>query len=65
MDQFYKTPVAAERLGIRYSHLISLMRYGKVAAPQRDSSGDYIWTEDDLAAVRTALLNKRAPQKRA
>jgi hypothetical protein len=50
-----KTPIAAEELGISYYHLISLLRSKKLPAPQKDSSGDYIWTDADLDAAREAL----------
>jgi hypothetical protein len=59
MHPFVKTPVAAKQLDIPYSRLISLLRHGKLAAPTKDSSGDYIWTEADVAAAREALLRSR------
>jgi hypothetical protein len=59
MHPFVKTPVAAKQLNIPYSRLISLLRHGKIAAPAKDSSGDYVWTEADLAAARDALQQGR------
>ena len=50
-----KSPVAARELGISYSRLISLLRSERLRPPQKDSSGDYLWTEQDLAAAREAL----------
>ena len=55
MGHLLKTPVAAKQLNITYTRLMSLIRYGKVTPPQKDSSGDYQWTADDLAAVRKIL----------
>jgi hypothetical protein len=57
-----KTPIAAQMLNVSYSHLMSLLRYRKICPPQKDSSGDYVWTEDDLAAARRAFEN---PQRGA
>jgi hypothetical protein len=50
-----KTPRAAEALGISYSRLINLLRSAKIEPPQKDTSGDYLWTEHDLSAARIAL----------
>jgi hypothetical protein len=35
--------------------LVGLLRADKIPPPAKDSSGDYIWAEADLAAARTAL----------
>jgi hypothetical protein len=59
MNDPVKTPIAARRLKVPYSRLVSLLRYGKVAPPRKDSSGDYVWTEDDLAAARRVLDSGR------
>ena len=55
MPSYVKTPVAALRLGTRYSRLMSLVRHHKIAAPAKDSSGDYVWTDADVAAAREVL----------
>ncbi len=52
---FLKTPVAARELGVGYYRLLNLMRLGKLTPPAKDSSGDYIWTDEDLEAARFAL----------
>jgi DNA-binding transcriptional MerR regulator len=52
---FRKTPVAARELGITYHRLMGLLRHGKIAPPDRDSSGDYLWTDADLDRARQAL----------
>jgi len=61
MLTFVKTPVAAQYLKIRYTRLMSLLRHGKIASPKKDSSGDYLWTDADLAAARQVL--ERLAQK--
>jgi hypothetical protein len=50
-----KSPAAARELGISYHRLVSLLRSDKLPRPEKDSSGDYVWTEEDLAAAREAL----------
>jgi hypothetical protein len=59
MSPYIKTPIAARRLNVPYTQLMSLLRHGKITPPQKDTSGDYLWTEEDLAAVRTALAKAR------
>jgi DNA-binding transcriptional MerR regulator len=62
---YRKTPIAARELGISYSQLIGLIRYGKIAPPERDTSGDYIWTDADLDRARAAFASKRRPKREA
>lgn len=52
---YRKTPVAARELGTTYHRLIGLIRFSKMVPPERDSSGDYVWTDDDMARARQAL----------
>jgi hypothetical protein len=55
-----KSVMAARELGIPYSHLASLLRSGKFPAPQKDSSGDYLWSEQNLEEARRAMgLDRR------
>ena len=58
MQPFVKTPIAARRLNVPYSRLISLLRHGKIVPPRKDSSGHYVWAEEDLAAARLALQGR-------
>ena len=58
-----KTPIAADTLGVAETHLYSLIRKKKIAAPGKDSSGDYCWTPADLEAARQAIEARR--QRRA
>jgi hypothetical protein len=63
MEEYLKSPVAAQRLGVSYHRLVSLLRYRKIDLPAKDSSGDFVWSEKDLQAAREALENGR--QRRA
>jgi hypothetical protein len=56
---YRKTPVAARELGVPYWCLIGLLRYGKIDPPARDSSGDYLWSDDDLARARQVIEERR------
>jgi hypothetical protein len=62
---YRKTPRAARELGITYSHLMSLLRYGRLAPPERDDSGDYLWTDADLERARQALADGRRSKPQA
>jgi hypothetical protein len=62
MTTFLKTPAAAKALNIPYSHLVSLLRHGKIVPPTKDSSGDYLWTEADLSAAQQVLA-RRTPKR--
>jgi hypothetical protein len=57
-----KTPVAARHLGVTYHRLIGLIRFSKIDPPQRDSSGDYVWSPADLKRAREALAARRRPR---
>jgi hypothetical protein len=59
MSQFRKTPVAVEELGTTYHKLIGLLRFKKISPPGRDSSGDYVWTDEDIERARQALATGR------
>jgi hypothetical protein len=50
-----KTPIACSQLNISEARLNYLIRSRKIPAPSKDTSGDYIWTEGDLARARLAL----------
>ncbi len=50
-----KTPFAARRLRVTYHRIVGLIRFGKIQPPEKDSSGDYVWTEKDLRAAAEAL----------
>jgi hypothetical protein len=56
---YRKTTAAAQELGVPYWRLIGLMRYGKITPPGRDTSGDFVWTDADMARARAALASGR------
>jgi hypothetical protein len=56
---FLKTAAVADLLGVSYYKIIELLRSRKIPAPQKDSSGDYVWLEGDIQAARAALAAGR------
>jgi hypothetical protein len=50
-----KTAVAVRQLGTTYHRLMGLIRFAKIDPPARDSSGDYLWNEQDIERARQAL----------
>jgi hypothetical protein len=54
-----KTPAAARELGVTVYRLHSLIRGGKLPPPQKDTSGDFIWTDADVDRARRALTLDR------
>jgi hypothetical protein len=62
---FLKSAAAARTLGIRYHVLYALVRDGVVAEPPRDTSGDFVWREEDVEAARQALAARRRPSAAA
>jgi hypothetical protein len=59
---FRKTPIAAAELGLSYWELMGMLRSRRIAQPNRDSSGHFVWTDSDLDRVRQALAAKTRPQ---
>jgi hypothetical protein len=55
---YLKTPAAARTLNTTYHRLIGLLRFGHLVPPQKDSSGDYCWTDSDLERARQALTRR-------
>ncbi len=64
---FRKTPVAAREVETNYPRLMSLVRLGKIPAPMKDSSGDYLWSDQDIDNAREAIrkLDERRRSKAA
>lgn len=60
MNAYVKTPIAARQLELSYTKLINQVRYGKIKAPVKDSSGDYMWSAADMAAARNAVQGAAA-----
>jgi hypothetical protein len=52
---FLRSGAAAQKLGIPYHQLFSLIRAGKLTPPPRDSAGDYQWRPCDIEAARKLL----------
>src|ERR1022692_4703125 len=46
-------------LDVPYHRLVNMIRYMLISPPAKDYSGDYLWSECDVAAAR-AVLAKRA-----
>ncbi len=59
-----KTLPMCRQEGIGYWTLVGLLRSGKLAPPAKDSSGDYVWTPEDIVRVRAALatIQRRKPK---
>jgi hypothetical protein len=58
-----KTPQAARQLNRSHRQLIYAIQTGKLPAPPRDGSGDYLWFDDQLEAARRLFAaNKRQDQ---
>jgi hypothetical protein len=60
-----KTPAAADALGVGYWRLIGLLRSKRLPAPQKDSSGDYVWTPQDVERARQVLAVRRVGGEQA
>jgi hypothetical protein len=56
---FWKTPAAADLLGVPYHVLFELLRARRIRPPAKDSSGDYVWLAEDIERARLALENRR------
>jgi hypothetical protein len=58
-----KSRDVAGLLGIPYYRLYHLLAAGHIAAPGKDSSGDFIWQPDDVERARQALARLRRPRR--
>ena len=54
-EQIKKTAVAAASIGVAESYLISLIRRKAIGVPEKDTSGDYLWTPADIAAAKSKV----------
>ena len=57
-----KTPIAAKEVGISYHRLINLIRFGAIMPPEKDSSGDYVWSDSDVEAARKVIAGRQKPE---
>lgn len=46
-------------LDTTYWRLVSVLRSGKMPQPQKDVSGDFVWSKRDIANARKALQMDR------
>lgn len=61
--ELLKTSVVAEQLGIGYHRLFGLIRSRKLTPPGKDSSGDYVWSPEDVARARSLLTSRETCQE--
>jgi hypothetical protein len=59
MLTYLKTPAVSGLLGVSYWQITSLLRTRTITPPAKDSSGDYVWTEEDVERARQALAARR------
>lgn len=60
-----KTIDVAQLLGKRITTLRSLIQSRKIPAPQKDSSGTFVWSTEDIARAREALATDRRKTRHA
>jgi hypothetical protein len=59
-----KSPQVAKLIGCSYTHLMDLIRRDRVQPlPQKDCSGDYAWSDADVARARAAFESSRLRRK--
>jgi hypothetical protein len=56
---YMKSRDVADLLGCPYYRLTDLLRSRKIPRPQKDSSGDYVWVDQDVTRARQALQECR------
>ena len=54
-----KTRDVVRLLGVTISRLRWLLTAGKIPLPARDSSGDFVWSDEAIERARQALLTTR------
>jgi DNA-binding transcriptional MerR regulator len=62
--RYLKSGAVAQQLGIPYYTLFELMRGGHLQPPQKDSSGQYVWTEADVERARHAVAERKTRQEK-
>jgi hypothetical protein len=50
-----KTRDVAATIGVTIGALTHALRDGRVSAPQKDSSGDYVWTQEEISQAAAAI----------
>ncbi len=63
---YLKSREVARRLGINYWSLVYLLRSDKIKQPNKDASGDLIWSARDVRNAQLALdqIGKRDARKK-
>jgi hypothetical protein len=56
---YLKSLIVADLLNVSYARLIFLIKTKRMPPPGKDSSGDYTWSERDVARARAALSTVR------
>ena len=56
---FLKTSAVADLLNVPYWRLFDLIRARKIRRPEKDASGDLIWSAADVESARQALAARR------
>jgi hypothetical protein len=54
-----KTPIACDLIPATYTQLANMLRCKKIKAPPKDTSGDYLWGQEDIEAARRVLAARR------
>lgn len=54
-----KTRDVEKLLGVGYYRLFRLVRVGHIPPPAKDSSGDYVWSPEDIERARQVLHGRR------
>jgi hypothetical protein len=63
--KLFKTTEVTRILGAGPWEVVGLLRYDRLLPkPEKDSSGDYLWTEADVERARQALRAHRARKVR-
>jgi hypothetical protein len=62
---WYKSRVVSNMLGVPYYTLFGLITRGRMAAPAKDSSGDFVWTDADVERARAALAARHQRRRAA
>jgi hypothetical protein len=55
-----KTQAMCRQEKFGYWQVVGLLRSGRIHPPQKDSSGDFVWTAADIERVRKALAERKS-----
>jgi hypothetical protein len=60
-----KTAALAREIGVSYPRLYQAMYRGCISTPERDSSGDYLWSPMHVSEARQYFRQRIATRKAA